>query len=136
MIRDLSLHNPVASNGDDLRENTLPYRGFQRVFHDEVYLVSDNAAQFLFQPDKGEQPRGFERIQREYQRRCFFSALPAHRIQTHPGIGFCTGPSAWGDFPAAAEGLEVCRGVEARGFLDDQDSAVSVDASKHLVSSL
>ena len=66
----------MASNGDDLRENTLPYRGFQGVFHDEVYLVSDNAAQFLFQPDKSEQPRGFERIQREYQRRCFFLLSP------------------------------------------------------------
>jgi len=93
----------------------FPIEGLERVFHDEVCLASDNAAQFLFQPDKGEQPRGFERIQREYQRRCFFSALPVHRTQIDPGIEFCTVPSAWGDFPAAAEGLEVWCGVERPG---------------------
>ena len=110
-----SLYTRVASNGDDLRENTLPYRGFQRVFHDEVYLVSDNAAQFLFQPDKGEQPRGFAEFNENINVAVFFSALPVHRDQIGPGIGFCTGSFAWGDYPAAAEGLEVWCGVERPG---------------------
>ena len=76
MIRDLSLHNPVASNGDDLRENTPAYRGFQRVFHDEVYLVSDDAAQFLFQPDKGEQPWGFAEFNENINVAVFFLLSP------------------------------------------------------------
>ena len=67
-----SRNNPVASNGHDLRENTPAYRGFQRVFHDEVCLASDNAAQFLFQPDKGEQPWGFAEFNENINVTVFF----------------------------------------------------------------